>query len=198
MGLDVTGFDQTGVDVASDTVTRHGKKMALLFMLPCLVGATSHAPPDPERGKAEGACRKNEHGPALIVTALGLKDRQGYLKLEVYPSNDHDFLENDDILIAAKKTFRRSEIELPPSGLAELCVRLPSAGIYAISLLHDRDKNRKFGLSIDGVGFAGNPKLGWSKPKAKSVSVSAGTGLTHIKITMNYRRGLFSFEPLDR
>jgi hypothetical protein len=57
-------------------------------------------------------------------------------------------------------------------------------------LLHDRDGNHKFGWMSDGVGFPGNPRLGWSKPKAVSTRFVAGPGLTRIRVVMNYRRGL--------
>ena len=76
------------------------------------------------------------------------------------------------------------------SGPVELCIRVPRADPYIVSLLHDRDGNRKFGWMVDGIGFAGNPKLGWSKPRAASAKVVAGEGLTHLSIVLNYRRGL--------
>ena len=78
----------------------------------------------------------------------------------------------------------------------ELCIRTPGPGLYALSLLHDRDANHKFGLSIDGIGFAGNPHLGLFKPKAAAASAWSGTGPTRITIVLNYRRGLFSLGPL--
>ena len=171
-------------------------KIIMCLVLAVALGGASHAPPDPERGKADGACRRDEPGPALIVNVVGLKDRQGYLKLEAYPPNERDFLQYDDILIAQKKVFRRSEIDLSIEAGVNLCIRLPVPGNFAISLLHDRDRNRKFNLASDGVGFGGNPKLGWSKPKAAASSVLAGAGLTRINIVMNYRTGLLSFGPL--
>ena len=169
----------------------------LLLVLPWAAAAEPvHSHHD--LGKAEGACRPGETGPALLVTAVGLKDRQGNLKLEVYPANDQDFLQDDKILVAQGKTFRRVEVPVPASGPAELCIRIPSAGRYAVSLLHDRDANRKFSVSIDGVGFSGNPKLGWSKPSAAQSSVVAGSGLTPVRIILNYRHGLFAFGPVRR
>jgi uncharacterized protein (DUF2141 family) len=57
-------------------------------------------------------------------------------------------------------------------------------------LLHDRDRNRKFGWTVDGIGFSGNPRLGWSKPKSAAARASAGAGLTRIQVLMNYRSGL--------
>jgi uncharacterized protein (DUF2141 family) len=153
---------------------------------------------DPELGKAEGQCRTGEAGPAFLVSVTGLKDHQGRLKLEVYPDNDTDFLADDNILIQQGKTFRRVEVPVPADPVPQLCIRVPRAGNYTLTLLHDRDSNRKFGLSIDGIGFSANPKLGWSRPKAATVRVTAEPGPTAIRIVMNYRRGLMSFGPLAR
>lgn len=170
-----------------------------LFLSPALALLSAVTiPSTPDLGKAEARCRTNEAGPALLVSVAGLKDRKGNLKLEVYPANDVDFLQDDNILVAQGKTFRRVEVPVPSDGPATLCVRLPGKGRYAVSVLHDRDGNRKFGLSIDGVGFGGNPKLGLGKPKALAASIVAGEGLTRERIVMNYRRGLMSFGPLTK
>lgn len=155
---------------------------------PLLVAATIQSAPD--LGTAEGRCRPGEPGPSFLVSVEGLKDRSGRLKLEVYPAADSDFLQDDNILISAGKTFRRVEQAIPASGPVQLCVRVPSAGRFAVSLLHDRDGNRKFSWRIDGIGFAGNPSLGWSKPAASAASAVAHSGPTQIRIVMNYRRGL--------
>ncbi len=163
------------------------KRLALPFLV-TLIAATP--PSSPDLGKAEGQCRAGESGPALLVDVVGLKDRQGRLKLEVYPSNDMDFLADDNILIGAGKTFRRVEFAVPAAGPVQVCVRVPGPGAYNVSLLHDRDANRKFGWTVDGIGFSGNPKLGWSKTKAASARMTAGAGLTRVSITLNYRSGL--------
>lgn len=155
-------------------------------------------PSSPDLGKAEGQCRANEHGPAYLVDVMGLKDRKGMLKLELYPANDQDFLADDNILVSAGKPFRRVEEAVPPSGPVQMCIRAPGPGTYALSLLHDRDSNRRFAVSVDGIGFAGNPKLGWSKPRAAAASAAVGSGPAHISIIVNYRRGLFSFGPVEK
>jgi uncharacterized protein (DUF2141 family) len=157
----------------------------MLVGLPLILAAFVNT--SPELGKAQGQCRPNEPGPAFQVDVIGLKDRQGLLKLEVYPSNDDDFLQDDNILVNAHKTFRRVEIPVPQSGNVTMCIRVPAAGPYSLSLLHDRDEDRKFGWMVDGVGFSGNPHLGWFKPKAAATRAFAGPGLTHIQIVMNYR-----------
>jgi uncharacterized protein (DUF2141 family) len=157
---------------------------------------TAAIPSSPELGKAEGRCRASENGPAFLVEVKGLKDRKGRLKLELYPANDTDFLADDNVLVAAGKPFRRVEEAVPAAGPVQLCIRAPGPGTYALSLLHDRDANRRFSISVDGIGFAGNPKLGWSKPSAAAASATVGSGPAHIVIIVNYRRGLFSFGPV--
>ena len=154
-------------------------------------------PSTPDLGKAEGRCRPGEQGPALLVRIEGLKDHNGNLKLEVYPANDKDFLQDDNILVSEGKVFRRVEQPVGAENPVQLCVRIPGPGTYAVSVLHDRDGNRKFGLSVDGIGFSGNPRLGLSKPKAaRSSVVVTGSGLSRISVVMNYRTGLMSFGPL--
>ena len=172
--------------------------MKRLIMLPAsLVIFTAAIPSSPDLGKAEGRCRSGEKGPAFMVSALGLKDRTGVLKLEVYPSNDDDFLGDDNVLVGAGKTFRRVEVPVPKEGPVNLCIRVPSAGTYSVSLLHDRDSNRKFGWRIDGIGFPGTPKLDWSKPRAAKARAVAGEGVTPLPITLQYLRGL-RFGPVKR
>ena len=159
-----------------------------LAMLPML--AVAAIPSSPDLGKAQGRCRAHEDGPAFLVSATGLKDREGRLKLEVYPDRDGDFLADDNILVAAGKTFRRVEVDVPPSGTPLLCVRVPGPGRYSVMLLHDRDANRKFGWHVDGIGFGGNPSLGWSKPRADAAAATAESTPTPISIILNYRHGL--------
>lgn len=165
--------------------------MALLAM-----AANGALPSTPDLGKAEARCRSGEDGPAFLIQVEGLKDRQGRLKLEVYPANDQDFLQDDNILIQQGKVFRRIEVPVPRQGPVQLCIRVPGRGFYAVSVLHDRDANRRFGLSVDRVGFGGNPRLGMSKPAAAAAAIAAGDGPTRQRIVLNYRRGLFAFRPL--
>lgn len=144
----------------------------------------------PDLGVAAGRCRAPETGPAFQVDVTGLKDRAGHLKLELYPATDQDFLADDNILVMAGKPFARVDVPTPPDGPVQLCIRAPRAGRYALSLLHDRNSDRKFELSIDGIGFSNNPKLGWSKPKADRVAIEVGDAPRRISIVMNYRHGL--------
>lgn len=169
-------------------------KKVVLVCSPVLLLANGSVKSSPSLGKAEATCRPNEPGPALLISAKGLKDRKGLLRAELYPPNDKDFLADDNILVNEGKTFRRVDLTVPNSGDPVLCMRVPSTGRYSLSLLHDRNRNLKFDLFSDGIGFSGNPKLTRSKPKAATAMITAGAGITRINVTMNYLSGL-SMKP---
>jgi len=175
------------------------RRAAALLAAPLLIAAASPTPVPPrdERGRADADCRAVENGPAVRVAIDGLKDRQGLLVVELYPANDDDFLASDKLLIASGKPFRRVSAPPPPAGSARLCIRAPGAGRYALFVLHDRDGDRKFGVLRDGAGFANNPRLGRSKPRAEAAAILLGPAeVPAIRIVMNYRRGL-GFGPLE-
>jgi len=153
--------------------------------------------PVPDYGIADGECRKNERGPAIVATAVGLKDRSGTLRLELYSAVDGEWLDDDRELVRDGKVFRRAVMPVPATGPVELCVRAPHAGQWALALVHDRAGSKKFKLSTDGIGFSANPHLGFAKPRAQSAAIAAGAGLTRIAVRLNYRKGLLSFGPLD-
>ena len=166
-------------------------RIALAVAVPMLLAAGPALRSSPDLGKTEGRCRPGESGPALLVEVTGMKDRTGNLKLEVYPATDQDFLADDNVLVAADKTFRRVEVATPQSGAVVLCVRIPGPGTYAVAVLHDRNMDRRFSWKIDGIGFSANPKLGWSKPKARASRVVVnGRGVSKIAVMMNYKSGL--------
>lgn len=167
------------------------KPIALTLAAGLLLAAGPMVRSSPDLGKAEGRCRPGEPGPALLVEAVGLKDRTGQLKVEIYPANDQDFLADDNILVSAGKVFRRVEVPTPKSGAAIACIRVPGPGTYSLLMLHDRDMDHKFNYKVDGIGFASNPKLGWSKPKARVTRVVVNSGgVSKISVVMNYKNGL--------
>jgi uncharacterized protein (DUF2141 family) len=164
--------------------------MFVMMMAGAMIAST------PMLGQSEGRCRAAEPGPAFLVDVTGLKDRMGMLKLELYPATEGDFLADDNVLIAAGKPFARVVEPVPRAGdRITLCIRAPRPGAYALSLLHDRDCNRRFGFATDGIGFSGNPRLGWSKPSAAAAAIVAGPDITRIAIVLNYRHG-FGMRPI--
>ncbi|GEB87829.1 hypothetical protein ZMO01_11690 [Zymomonas mobilis subsp. mobilis] len=143
-------------------------------------------------------CRPNEKGPALVVQAIGLKDRKGLLRIDLYPPNEDDFMADEETLSAQNKIFRRQEMIIPKSGAIKICVRVPKPGVYAVILTHDRDANHRVTVSEDGVGIPINPPHLMHEPRVQESLVTIGSGVTTIPVRFNYRRGLLSFAPLRR
>jgi uncharacterized protein (DUF2141 family) len=174
------------------------KLMLLSALLP--VAALAQVPSSPSLGMAEGRCRPGESGPSFIINLVGLKDRAGNLKAEIYPANDTDFLADDNVLLNAGKTFRRVVVDVPQSGPVQLCIRAPGPGTYGLTVLHDRDKDRKFNLSRstgDGIGFGANPvSQGPFKPRIAIARATVGSGPTPVNVIMLYRTGLLSLGRL--
>ncbi len=161
-----------------------------------LVAATPIAS-DPSLGTAEGRCRPDEPGPAIVISPLGLKDRTGTLRAELFPPDQADFLADDNVLVAAHKTFRRASVPLPPQGAVRLCIRVPAPGPYTLALTHDRAGKPKFDFWRDGVGFPGNPHVGHAAPPAAEARILVGAGITRTAIVLNYRKNILGFGPLN-
>jgi uncharacterized protein (DUF2141 family) len=169
--------------------------IAVLAGLTTAIGGSARSQPaavDPYAA----VCRPNEHGPALEAQIIGLRDRIGTIRIELYPPNDPEFLSNSRLLVDAGKDFRRVEMPVPASGPVTLCIRAPHAGDYAVSVLHDRHRIGKFNLMSAGAGFGNNPQLGFSQPKAMVATMAIGPGVTTTRIVLNYFHGL-AFGPLN-
>ncbi len=145
-------------------------------------------------GADAAACA--EGGPAVLVTVVGLKDRTGELKLELYPPDEQDFLKDDRDLLKQGKLFRRVRAPVPPAGNPEICIRVPRPGRYALLFTHNRDGRNKFSIWSDGAGFASNQRLGRSRPKVGQAIVEVPAGVARVTIRAQYLRGLSGFGPM--
>lgn len=147
-------------------------------------------------GPDADACARGR-GPAVLVTVEGLKNDQGTVRAELYPADQADWLRDDYELEREGKPFRRAEAAVPENGAVKLCLRAPAAGRFAIGVFHSTDGQRKFNVRQHGVGFANNPRLGWSQPSVDKATVTVGPGVTEVPVVMNYLRGL-AMRPLPR
>ena len=145
-------------------------------------------------GEDAAACAGD--GPAILTTIVGLKDRKGDLKLELYPANEQDFLKDDRDLIKQGKLFRRIRVPTPAAGAVQLCMRVPRPGRYALLFTHNRDGKNKFSFWSDGAGFVSTSKLGRSRPKLAQAVVTVPAGVASITIRAQYLRGLSGFGPV--
>ena len=137
-------------------------------------------------------------GTGILATIVGLKDRTGELKLELYPANEADFLKDDRDLLAQGKLFRRVRAPTPPGGEVQMCMRVPRPGRYALLFTHNRDGKNKFSIWQDGAGFASNQRLGRSRPKVLQAIVDVPAGGVAVTIRAQYLRGLSGFAPIGR
>ena len=159
-----------------------------------LASMTSPAHAQVPLGSDAAACASG--GPAIRATIVGLKDRTGRLKLELYPASEDDFLKDDTALAREGKTFRRVWAAMPANGEVVLCIRVPGPGRHALLFTHDRDGRNKFNFWRDGAGFPGNVKLGRSRPKLASAVIDVGRGVASTTIRVQYLRGLTGFGPV--
>ncbi|QNQ08788.1 DUF2141 domain-containing protein [Sphingomonas alpina] len=135
-------------------------------------------------------------GPAIRANIIGLKDRIGELKLELYPATEEDFLKDDRDLIKQGKFFRRVRVATPQSGAVSVCIRAPRPGRYALLFTHNRDGKNKFDFWSDGAGFPSNQKLGRSRPKLPQAVINVPNGVVTTEIRAQYLRGLGGFAPM--
>jgi uncharacterized protein (DUF2141 family) len=141
-------------------------------------------------GPFAAACEGD--GPAVIARVTGLKSRTGTVRVQLYASNPATFLE--------KKAYLQ-RIDIPARAAAmDICVPVPKAGRYAISVRHDVNGDGKSDRG-DGGGFSGNPDvslmdlLAKRKPNLARVAFSVAGGTQVVPITLRYVQGL-SFRPI--
>ena len=170
------------------------KTFALSAFAALTLAGAAHAQAGVLGGDA-AACGGGE-GPAVLANIVGLKDRKGDLKLELYPATEADFLKDDRDLLAQGKLFRRVRAATPPSGPVAMCMRVPRPGRYALLFTHNRDGKNKFSVWSDGAGFASNRKLGRSRPQLAQAIVDVAAGVTTVTIRAQYLRGLSGFGPV--
>lgn len=157
-----------------------------------LAVAPAHAQPglgEPERCAAGG--------PAYQVQLVGLRDRRGNFRIELYPANQEDWLADRGKLRAEGKFFHRVIVPVPASGPTVICIGVPAPGRYALIAIHDRDGKRSFNAFVDGVGFPGDPRLSLSKPKVEKAVAAIGAGVQPLRIRLQYISGL-SVGPVRR
>ena len=164
--------------------------MIPLAALPSLIVAL------PQLDPVEGGCALVS-GPAVYVNVVGLMDRNGRLKVEIYPPNETDFLRDDTSLKREHRPFRRVWVPTPPVGPATVCIRVPWAGQWALLVTHDRDGRNKFNFWQDGAGFPSGSHLGRSRPKLRQALLNVGAKGGAVTVKMQYLRGLGGFGPMD-
>ncbi len=126
-------------------------RLAALLIL--AAGAAAPAAAQDILGPDAAACRPGSGRDAVLLTVDGFKNRDGTLRVELWPGNDQDFLRNHHELVAEGKAYHRVTVPVPKSGAAHVCVPLPGPGVYAMGAFHSPAGVRKFNYKDDGATF---------------------------------------------
>ncbi len=141
-------------------------------------------------GPDAAACATGK--PAVIVSVTGFKKRSGKVRVQLYRSATN-YLDKGSYL-------ERIDVAVPATGDASVCVPVPKAGRYVVSVRHDLNGNGKSDMK-DGGGFSGNPDvklsdvIGKRKPSLTETSFAVGSSPARVRVVLSYLRGL-SFQPV--
>ncbi len=126
--------------------------------------------------------------PALVVRVFGFKQATGRLRLKLYDADPRTYL---------GKTSQLDRIVVPvrSGGQLDVCVPVPHAGGYVVSVLHDVDGDND-AESSDGGGVTGNPRVSLGdaitgrRPPLARVTVWVGTTPVIAPVRLMYKQGL--------
>ena len=127
-----------------------------------------------------GKCNRGD-GPAVLVTADGVKASKGRVRVQIYRATSGDWLQKGRWIYRIDSAAR--------AGSMSFCVPVPSAGNYAVAVRHDLDGDGKTDLSGDGGGMSNNPSINifnLGKPSVSKTSFAVGSGIKSIHIRMRY------------
>jgi uncharacterized protein (DUF2141 family) len=139
------------------------------------------------------AARCESGQPSVIANVSGFRARTGTLRVQLYAANARTYLER-------RQYLQRIDLPVTASGDMAVCVPVPAAGRYVISIRHDQNGNGSSDRS-DGGGFSGNPRVSAldmvfrRKPPLERVSFAVAVAPVRVNVTVNYLNGT-RFEPV--
>ncbi|WND01905.1 DUF2141 domain-containing protein [Temperatibacter marinus] len=123
------------------------------------------------------ACGRDQTDTFLFVNVVDLRSDEGNIRVHIYPNKPEEFL----------KSGKGFKVDVPTKKKENMiCLAIPDAGDYAVTVMHDKNANGKADVFSEGFGFSNNPKLGLSKPKYEKVVMTIPRGVTAINVKMNY------------
>ena len=84
------------------------------------------------------------NGPAVLVSVRGIKAPSGNIRVQSYPASPDSWL-------AKGRWLHRVESRARAGGM-DICIPVPSEGIYGIAVRHDLNGNGKTDITQDGGG----------------------------------------------
>ena len=128
-------------------------------------------------------CQTDLMRPSIHVHVEGFKDLKGNVRVQLYGEEPDQFLAKGAKLL-------RIEIPVPDDGApVDICVPLESKGVYALFIMHDRNKNGKANVFSDGFGISNNPKMKLRKPRHDEAAFEVGDEVLDMNIELQYFGG---------
>lgn len=136
------------------------------------------ATPDAENFRACAATPS-----AVIVHVTNVKSNLGNVKGELWNHDPDTFLDKKFRLYVERFQAVR--------GTTEFCLPTPGPGVYAVTVYHDENGNKKFdknflGIPKEGYGFSNNPGFPLRRPRHSELSFKISSDPHRIEITLNY------------
>lgn len=127
----------------------------------------------------EKVCSVADGQAVIAVTVENIQTLEGNLRAQIYSSDPDEFLEKGKKLV-------RVDVPVETTDSSVVCVPLPSAGTFALVVMHDKNANGKADFFSEGFGFSNNPKLSLAPPDGEEVMFTVDEGLSHQTVNLTY------------
>ena len=150
-----------------------------------LVAATMAVPASATLGPHAARCDSGQ--PSVVVNVTGFRARTGNLRVQIWTANPSSYLQK-------RQWLTRVDLPVTRSGDMAVCMPVPNAGNYVVSIRHDVNGNGDSDRS-DGAGFSGNPSFSVMdmalrrRPNLQRVSFAVGSAPARQRIVLNYLQG---------
>jgi uncharacterized protein (DUF2141 family) len=137
----------------------------------------------PARAEAEDCVGRP--GPVHIwVNVQNVRSNEGLIAITVYADDRKRFLAKRGSLYVGRTPAR--------APTTRVCVNLPSTGVFALAVYHDRNANRKFdrsaiGLPAEPGGFSNNPSTIFGLPSFSAVRLQVPRSGLATSVTLKNR-----------
>ncbi|HET9640693.1 MAG TPA: DUF2141 domain-containing protein [Allosphingosinicella sp.] len=132
---------------------------------------------------AQPDCTGTPSATRLHVRVDNVKSSRGLVAVTLYTDVRRKFLAKRGSLYVGRVPARQ--------GRTDVCIHVPTPGIYALAVYHDADSDRSFdrttlGLPSEGFGFSNNPPTFLGMPNFGSVRIQVPRSGTRTMVKLKY------------
>lgn len=131
----------------------------------------------------EPSCTGRPSNVKLYVDVEGVRSSDGLIAVSLYADVPSKFLAHHGSLYVGRVPAQK--------GTTSVCIHVPSTGVYALAVYHDKNSNRRYdrtaiGLPDEDFGFSNNPRVFLGMPAWKSVRLAVPRSDMHTSIRLHY------------